>query len=76
MAIQDTHELFETALKLPVEVRAELAAKLIETLDDETDEGAEQLWAIEVARRVSQLDEGTARTVPWSEVRRQLLASR
>jgi putative addiction module component (TIGR02574 family) len=73
---QDTRELFETALKLPIEARAELAGRLIETLDEEADEDAEQLWAIEIARRVKELDEGTARTVPWSEVRRQLLASR
>jgi putative addiction module component (TIGR02574 family) len=76
VARQDTHELFATALKLPVEASAELAGRLIETLDEEIDEDAEQLWAIEIARRVKELDEGTARTVPWSEVRRQLLASR
>jgi len=33
---------------------------------------AEQLWSVEIARRVKELDEGTARTVPWSEVQRQL----
>jgi hypothetical protein len=45
-------------------------------IDDEIDEDAEHLWAIEIARRIEELDEGTARTVPWSEVRKQLLASR
>ena len=28
--------------------------------------------SLEIARRVKELDEGTARTVPWSEVQRQL----
>jgi putative addiction module component (TIGR02574 family) len=72
MAMQHVDELFETARKMPAGERAELAGRLIETLDEEVDADAEQLWSIEIARRVRELDEGTARTVPWSEVQRQL----
>ena len=72
MAIQSVEELFETARKMPAVERAELAGRLIETLDEEVDADAEHLWSVEIARRVKELDEGTARTVPWAEVQRQL----
>lgn len=72
----DTQTLFDEALKLPSDARAELAGRLLETLDGEADEDAERLWAIEIARRVKELDEGKVKTVPWEEVRREMLARR
>jgi hypothetical protein len=35
----------------------------------EVDEGAEAAWAIEVNRRVAELDSGAAKTIPLTEVR-------
>lgn len=61
------------ALELPTEARAELAGRLLESLDQEVDDDVEELWRAEIGRRVKELDEGTAKTVPWSEVQRQLL---
>jgi putative addiction module component (TIGR02574 family) len=69
-----TDALLDEALKLPVAARAELAGRLLETLDDEEDDDAEELWAGEIARRVRELDEGKVKTVPWAEVRREMLA--
>ena len=48
------------ALKLKPEARAELAEKLLASLEDLSDEDIEQLWAEEAVRRDAELDSGTA----------------
>jgi len=63
------------ALQLPAEERAALAGKLIESLDGEIEEGAEAAWSVEIQRRLRRLDAGVARTVPWVEARRRILAT-
>lgn len=62
--------IFEAALRLPDHARADLAARLIESLDPSAEDDAELAWAEEVCRRPDQLDRGDVRTVPWSEARR------
>ena len=69
----DASKLLEAALKLPAEARAALAGSLIESLDESVDEGAEAAWADEIARRIVELDSGTAKTVPWSKARQMIL---
>lgn len=48
------------ALKLRPEARAELAEKLLKSLEDLSDQEIEQLWAEEAVRRDGELDAGTA----------------
>ena len=48
------------ALKLRPEARAELAEKLLRSLEDLSDEEIERLWADEAVRRDAELDAGTA----------------
>jgi putative addiction module component (TIGR02574 family) len=69
----DPARLLEEALKLPPEARAALAASLLESLDEEIDEGAEAAWAEEIAKRIRELDSGAVAPVPWSEARRMIL---
>lgn len=61
-------------MKLPPEARGALAARLIDSLDDGIDPAAEDAWDQEIQRRITELDEGRVTTVPWSEVRRRLMA--
>jgi hypothetical protein len=49
-------EILKEALALPAEARAALAGSLLDSLDTEVDEDAGASWAIEVNRRVAQLD--------------------
>ena len=70
----DPGRLLEEALKLSPEARAALAASLLESLDEEIDEGAEAAWAEEIAKRVRELDSGSVAAVPWSEARRMILS--
>ena len=64
-------ELYEEASHLPVEDRAELAGRLLESIDA-PDEGVEEAWATEVERRMADYRAGRVKTIPWSEVRAHL----
>jgi putative addiction module component (TIGR02574 family) len=66
---QHTSDLLQKALTLSEEERADLACSLIDSLDATVDEGAEKAWGEEIARRISDLDSGKAKTVPWETVR-------
>lgn len=69
----DPGKLLEEALKLTPEARAALAASLLESLDEQVDEGVEAAWAEEIAKRIRELDSGAVTPVPWSEARRMIL---
>jgi len=71
---RDAAETLREALALPTEARAALAGSLLDSLDTDVDGDAEAAWAIEVKRRVAELDTGAVNTIPWAEVRRRLAA--
>jgi putative addiction module component (TIGR02574 family) len=62
-------ELLQKALSLSEEERADLACSLIDSLDATADEGADEAWDKEIARRIHELDSGKVKTVAWEEVR-------
>lgn len=65
-------ELLSNALDLSAPVRAEFAARLIASLDPAVDDDAEQAWAAEIDRRLSELNDGQVQMIPWNEVRQIL----
>ncbi len=67
-------ELFRDALTLPPEVRAALADSLLESLDAEIDPDAEDAWRTEIRRRLTDIDSGVVRMIPWDEARQVLQA--
>ena len=68
-------QLLDEALQLPPEERAALAGELIQSLDTEIDDEAEAAWSAEIRKRVERLEAGLARTIPWAEARRRILAA-
>ena len=76
MTAKTAKRIADEALKLPAEARAALAGTLLDSLDEDVDEDAEAAWSAEIAKRVRELEAGTVKTVPWSEVRRSILRSR
>jgi putative addiction module component (TIGR02574 family) len=66
---EQASNLLQKALALSEEERADLACSLLDSLDPTADEGAAGAWDQEIARRISDLDSGRAKTVPWEEVR-------
>ena len=69
------NHLLAEALQLSAEERAALAGQLIESLDQGIDDDAEAEWSVEIQRRLQRLDDGLARTIPWAEARRRILAA-
>ena len=51
-----------------------LADSLISNLGEKVDEGVRAAWDDEIKKRITELDSGKAKTVPWSEVRNRNLA--
>ena len=59
------------ALLLPPRERGELAHRLIASLDgpaEGTPEAIAQAWDVEIARRVAEIDAGTAELIPHEQV--------
>ena len=69
---RSARQLFEEAMKLAPEARATLLRLLVDTLDAESEEGAEHAWRAEVERRITELDSGAVEAVPWEELRARL----
>ncbi|HUF11112.1 MAG TPA: addiction module protein [Rhodothermales bacterium] len=66
-------QILREALELDESDRATLAGLLIESLDDEQEEGWAEAWAAEIQRRAGQLDSVEVNTIPWEDVRARLL---
>ena len=66
-------ELWREAAELTEAERAALAGLLIESLEGDPDADVEAAWAAEIEKRVAELDAGTAKTIPWEEVRQRLI---
>lgn len=65
-------KVLEEALALPPEERADVAATLMESLDDQEDADVEDAWASEIERRIREVESGAVKMIPWSEARRRL----
>jgi putative addiction module component (TIGR02574 family) len=61
--------LLNEALQLSGNERAELADQLLRSLDEgEKDEGYDEAWAAEIARRIEEADRGDIPSIPWEEL--------
>lgn len=60
-------QLTADAMKLPLRDRVQLAQRLVSTLDDEVDIGAEDLWFAEAERRLEELRSGKVEGVDSDE---------
>jgi putative addiction module component (TIGR02574 family) len=67
-------KLLDGALELPPSERADLAASLLESLDDGDDADATAAWDVEIAKRIAELESGQVKAIPWAEARRMILS--
>ena len=74
--VTTTKELYERAMSLNDEERAELIGLLLESLEIVGDDGVEAAWLQEIEHRVSELDSGAVKSVPWTEVRSRVFEPR
>ena len=73
--IRESLRFAAAAVGRSAEERAALAGQLIESLDQGIDDDAEAAWSVEIKRRLQRLDDGIAKTIPWPEARRRILAA-
>lgn len=69
---REAQRIFQEALSLPDNERADLAASLLESLGGTPDPDVDVAWREEAARRLGEIQRGEVKTVPWSEVQRRL----
>ena len=62
-----TQELFDEAVSLPVEIRAQLIDKLLRSIHPIQKE-IDELWAVEAENRVEEIRSGKVKTIPGDEV--------
>ncbi|MEW6169722.1 MAG: addiction module protein [Pseudomonadota bacterium] len=60
--------LEKQALELPIEERAKLAQRLLESLDEVSEAEAEQLWLDVAARRAEEINRDAVRLVTAAEL--------
>ena len=64
----NTETLEDTALHLPLKQRAELAHKLLLSLEVQNEEEIAEAWRVEALRRAAEIDSGVADTLSAEEV--------
>ncbi len=70
---QTVAELFDAALALPEDERAELVDLLAESLEP-SPSSLHPAWKAEIRRRAAELDSGQVKPIPWEEVDRKAQA--
>ena len=65
----NTETVEQAALHLPAQQRAELAHKLLLSLDDQDEGEIAQAWHAEAIRRAAEIDSGQADTVSAEDAR-------
>ncbi|MDA1051581.1 MAG: addiction module protein [Planctomycetota bacterium] len=65
-------QFLEAALALPDSERAEIAARLIRSLESEPSDDVDAAWAAEIERRICSIDDGSAKLIPWDDVMQEI----
>lgn len=63
----NTETLEDTALHLPMQQRAELAHKLLLSLEEQSEDEIAEAWRIEALRRSAEIDGGLVKTISAEE---------
>ena len=72
--MSDFNYVLSAAQGLPEKDRLRLIDALWESVPPDSEAPFSDEWAGEIERRVAELDAGTAKTVPWSQIRDEALA--
>ena len=64
-------KLLDEALQLSSAEREALAGQIFDSLETD-DPDAEGAWQAEIERRITELDQGVVKPIPWSEARRMI----
>jgi len=64
--------LLDQVLSLPEQKRAEIAARLLESLEPDMPADVEAAWAEEIESRCAAVDSGALSTSDWNDVRARI----
>jgi len=70
--MRDTATLLSEVLDLPERDRAEVAARILESLEETQDDDVDEAWARELERRAAAVDSGEVVTSDWNVLRRRI----
>ncbi|MEA2339649.1 MAG: putative addiction module component [Thermoanaerobaculia bacterium] len=70
--MRDTETLLAEVLDLPERDRAEVAARILESLEDIYDVGVDEAWARELERRAAAVDSGQVVASDWNVLRQRI----
>jgi putative addiction module component (TIGR02574 family) len=70
---QAANAILDALLQPPDADRAELAARLLDSLESETAGAAEDGWSEELRARIDEVRGGQVKAVPWAEARARIL---
>jgi putative addiction module component (TIGR02574 family) len=65
-------EIISAAMALPPGARATLAEHLLDSLNGDDQRRIDALWAVEIERRIREIDEGSVTPIPGDEVMERL----
>jgi putative addiction module component (TIGR02574 family) len=65
-------QLLSEALLLSERDRAQVAARLLESLDEAKDEAVDEAWTAEIERRCADRDLGRTSGADWEDLRRRI----
>lgn len=65
-------QVMDKALRLPASERAQLAAALIDSLEETVPHRVETAWQEDIARRLADIDGGEIELAPWEDMRERL----
>ena len=63
----NTETIEHTVLNLPMQQRAELAHKLLLSLEDQDEDEIPEAWRVEALRRSAEIDDGSVKTISAEE---------
>ena len=64
--------LLDEAMKLEIDERSELIARLLDTVEPRTDSEYQSAWAAEIKARIQQVERGEVKLIPWREAMAQI----
>ncbi len=70
--MRDTEKLLSQVLELPERDRADMAARILESLEKTADPDVDEAWARELERRAAAVDSGEVVTSDWNVLRRRI----
>jgi putative addiction module component (TIGR02574 family) len=67
-----TREIIAAAMNLPPEAKLKLARQLLDNIEPIDQKQIDELWIIEIRRRLDEFEAGKVQTIPADEVFRSL----